>query len=323
MTFQRRIGYGDVEKYMYFDKLSNDEWLMLQPLIEQAAVCRLNRRGRPRAELRVVANAVLWVMTTGEPWSRIPYGYPSVPTCRRRFDEWLENGTLSAMADLLSKQGRTFAFVPATSSPDSGHAAPQSPRFLRSDGAPHVLWKSADAWQTVPGTMDRARETTPFAEIARRLSGEQNNPHIAPEAGPGEEEDPALQADRTGFSRWMGLLSRGKQVSHTRGYVIYAAADSLADGSFRGWADIAKDGRRVVRSGLIGPSFVKAEAGQQYALSWACKWIDQHCPVLTVTETLRVGPVLKAMPLPQPVAKLLLSLEQDEFFSRTLISNTN
>lgn len=323
MTSRWHAGYGDVEKYMYFDKLSNDEWLMLQPLIQEAGVSRLNRRGRPRAELRVVANAVLWVMTTGEPWSRIPGGYPSVPTCRRRFEEWRANGTLSAMAALLSKQGRTFAFVPTVSSPDSVYAVSQSPRFLRSDGAPHVLWKSADAWQTVPGTLDRARETTPFAEMARRLSGEQHNPHTAAEAETGEEDAPVQQAERTGFSRWMGLLSRGKQVSDARGYVIYAAADSLADGSFRGWADIAKDGRRVVRSGLIGPPFVRAEAGQQYAFAWASKWIDQHCPVLTVTETLRVSPALKTMPLPQPVVKLPLSLEQDEFFSSTLISNTN
>jgi transposase len=299
---------------MYFDKLSNDEWSLLQPLIQDAAAYRLNRRGRPRAELRVVVNAVLWVMTTGEPWSRLPCEYPSVPTCRCRFEEWRANGTLSALVAVLSQHGRTFAFVPTTSSPYPGRAAPQSPRFFRNDGTPQVLWKSAEAWQSAPGTMERVRETTPFTEIARRLSGGENNPHIALEGEPIAQEDQALQAGRNGFSPWMGLLSRGKQVSDARGYVIYAAADTLADGSFRGWADIVKDGRRVVRSGLIGPPFVKAEAGQQYALGWARKWIDQHCPVPTITETLKASPVLKALPLPQPAAKVHVNLEQDDFF---------
>ena len=75
---------GCVENRMFFDELSNDEWAQLAALVSDEPAVRLNRRGRPRAEPRIVANAVLWILTTGEPWSKLPGRYPSGPTCRRR-----------------------------------------------------------------------------------------------------------------------------------------------------------------------------------------------------------------------------------------------
>lgn len=50
---------------MFFDELNDEEWFRLSPLIADEPI-RLNRRGRPRAEPRVVANAVLWILTTGD-----------------------------------------------------------------------------------------------------------------------------------------------------------------------------------------------------------------------------------------------------------------
>lgn len=102
---------------MFFDELSNDEWALLAALVSDEPAVRLNRRGRPRAEPRIVANAVLWILTTGEPWSKLPGRYPSGPTCRRRFEEWQLNGTLLEMVRLLSQTGRTFAYVPQPAPP--------------------------------------------------------------------------------------------------------------------------------------------------------------------------------------------------------------
>lgn len=97
---------------MFFDELNDEEWARLSTLIADEPI-RLNRRGRPRAENRVVANAVLWILTTGEPWSKLPGRYPSGPTCRRRFEEWLASGTLGEMVRVLSEEsGRAFAYVP-------------------------------------------------------------------------------------------------------------------------------------------------------------------------------------------------------------------
>ncbi len=42
---------------MFFDELSNDEWALLSALVSDEPAVRLNRRGRPRADPRVVANA--------------------------------------------------------------------------------------------------------------------------------------------------------------------------------------------------------------------------------------------------------------------------
>jgi hypothetical protein len=48
----------------------------------------------------------------------------------------------------------------------------------------------------------------------------------------------------------------------------------------RAWAEIMKDGKRVERSGLVGPRFEQAEAAEQYALDWARQWIDRECLTL-------------------------------------------
>ena len=107
---------------MFFDELSNDEWAQVSALVSDEPAVRLNRRGRPRAEPRIVANAVLWILTTGEPWSKLPGRYPSGPTCRRRFEEWQANGTLAEVIRLLTQNGRAFAYIPEPSPP----AAPRS-----------------------------------------------------------------------------------------------------------------------------------------------------------------------------------------------------
>ncbi len=113
---------------MFFDELSNDEWALLAALVSDEPAVRLNRRGRPRAEPRIVANAVLWILTTGEPWSKLPGRYPSGPTCRRRFEEWQLNGTLLEMVRLLSQTGRTFAYIPQPAPPAAAKPARGSPR---------------------------------------------------------------------------------------------------------------------------------------------------------------------------------------------------
>ncbi|HEU4771290.1 MAG TPA: hypothetical protein VFS68_03945, partial [Candidatus Udaeobacter sp.] len=55
-------GPGCVEKNMFFEELTDDEWARLAPLAADEPI-HPHRRGRPRAEPRVVANAVLWILT--------------------------------------------------------------------------------------------------------------------------------------------------------------------------------------------------------------------------------------------------------------------
>ncbi|KAA1012124.1 transposase [Paraburkholderia panacisoli] len=164
---------------MFFDELSNDEWALLAALVSDEPAVRLNRRGRPRAEPRIVANAVLWILTTGEPWSKLPGRYPSGPTCRRRFEEWQLNGTLLEMVRLLSQTGRTFAYIPQPAPPVGAKpavkpapVAAEAPG-MRDEGLRGVSWKSPESWQApgVSSTLSHWRSADPIADITRQLSG--------------------------------------------------------------------------------------------------------------------------------------------------------
>jgi transposase len=309
---------------MFFDELSNDEWALLAVLVSDEPAVRLNRRGRPRAEPRIVANAVLWILTTGEPWSKLPGRYPSGPTCRRRFEEWQLNGTLLEMVRLLSQTGRTFAYVPQPAPPVAAKpAAPvaETPS-VRDEPLRGVSWRSPESWQA-PGSASSSlgswRSADPIADITRQLSGAANVPagsrapaaavaaparHVVRGAGlPRPDEARAVGAAMHGLnsaiasaratpapddgsgslsraSLSMGLAPRGTEIADRRGYVIYVAAEQVPNAMYRAWAEIMKDGKRVERSGLVGPRFAQAEAAEQYALDWARQWIDRECLTL-------------------------------------------
>jgi transposase len=309
---------------MFFDELSNDEWALLAALVSDEPAVRLNRRGRPRAEPRIVANAVLWILTTGEPWSKLPGRYPSGPTCRRRFEEWQLNGTLLEMVRLLSQTGRTFAYVPQPAPPVAAKpAAPvtETPR-ARDESLRGVSWRSPESWQA-PGTsnsLSNWRSADPIADITRQLSGLPNVPPVSraqavfttvaasatrpatyaarqsvDEAGAvgaamhglnsaiaSARGAHALDDQRNPLS--MSLAPRGTEIADRRGYLIYVAAERVPNAMYRAWAEIMKDGKRVERSGLVGPRFAHADAAEQYALDWARQWIDRECLTLAAAE---------------------------------------
>ncbi|MDE1184329.1 transposase [Paraburkholderia sp.] len=325
---------------MFFDELSNDEWAIVSTLVSDEPAIRLNRRGRPRAEPRVVANAVLWILTTGEPWSKLPGRYPSGPTCRRRFEEWQQNGTLLHMVRLLEQTGRTFAYIPEAAPPVAAKpavpaAAPVAP--ARDEGLGGVSWKRPESWQT-PGASNAAprwRAPDPMADIARQLGAldpvivdavtevraetpvavamshaEAANASamLRPVRAPYGASVPAAsvaggyapyqpqgvhastsyascpaqagyglmrEADRR-RPLSMSLSPRGTPIADRRGYAIYIAAEAVPNTMYRAWAEIVKDGKRVERSGLVGPRFADADAATQFALEWARQWIDRH-----------------------------------------------
>ncbi|WP_233829997.1 transposase [Paraburkholderia sp. ZP32-5] len=371
---------------MFFDELNNDEWALIAPLVADEPAVRLNRRGRPRAEPRIVTNAVLWILTTGEPWSKLPGRYPSGPTCRRRFEEWQLNGTLLEMVRLLSHSGRTFAYIPQPAPPVTAKpAAPAAPTpSVRDEGLRGVSWKSPESWQApgVSSTLSQWRSADPIADITRQLSGlPQAAPARAPSvpaatiAGPAMEVDPIAQRyapfdagiarvtsaataatasamhmtnaanatnaidrrstpgaasfasaecapapdeQRTPLS--MGLAPRGTQLADPRGYLICVVVEQVPGAMYRGSAEVMKDGKRVERSGLVGPRFEDARDAQQYALDWARQWIDRECvaqaagpaqvvPSASPAATVAVAPVQTSPAYAQrPLARALPAL---------------
>jgi transposase len=316
---------------MFFDELRNDEWALLTALVSDEPAVRLNRRGRPRAEPRIVANAVLWILTTGEPWSKLPGRYPSGPTCRRRFEEWQLNGTLLEMVRLLSQTGRTFAYVPQPAPPVA--AKPAAPAAetpsTRDEGLRGVSWKSPESWQApgVSNTLGHTRSADPIADITRQLSGLATTAPVArtqansaasstsstsvsalrpamraaEPAGFGEagavgaamgQLDSAIASarraqtpdDRRGPLS-LSLAPRGMQIDGPHGYLIYVVAEQVPNAMYRAWAEIMKDGRRVERSGLVGPRFADANEAEQYALDWAQQWIDREHATQAAAES--------------------------------------
>lgn len=282
---------------MNFEEMSDDEWTMVSSLVSDEPPIRLNRRGRPRAEPRVVANAVLWILTTGESWSRLPARYPSGPTCRRRFDEWHVSGTLVEIVERLSRVGRHFVYVPEPAQPVAQSAAAVVEEAVEDDGLPAVFWKSPEAWQA-PDAVSNAASGTALADPIERMTRQLASappPMSVPErtsvararttgAAPSaaslaqsrplpRDESPAAARSVLGASS----APQSVQVAEWRGYAIDLTVQPVRERMYRAAVEILKDGRRVERSGLIGPPFQDRDAAKHFAFDWARKWIEREC----------------------------------------------
>jgi transposase len=250
-----------------FEELNDEEWARIGPLAADEPV-HPHRRGRPRAETRVVANAVLWILTTGERWSKLPARYPSGPTCRRRFDEWLADGTLIEMVNVLSDSGRAFTYVPqpqpVVPAEPKCVPAPESPR-LRG-----VFWTNPESWQEAGSCTYRAGDLP--VESPRALRSSNDALSAMRELG---HAAPAFNA----------AAPIHKRTDDYCGYTIHATAQPVTRQmrlSYRASAEIARHGKRVERSGLIGPCFTDYESAERHALEWARDWIDRHTSAAAV-----------------------------------------
>ncbi|SFV08962.1 transposase [Pseudoduganella namucuonensis] len=92
-----------------FDELDDQEWELIAALHGPSPAgggAGAPRRGRPAADPRAMVNAALWRLCTGAGWLTLPARYPSPTTCRRRYEQWLADGTWQAMAERLGRAGR-------------------------------------------------------------------------------------------------------------------------------------------------------------------------------------------------------------------------
>lgn len=297
---------------MFFEELTDDEWTRLAPLAADEPV-HPHRRGRPRAEPRVVTNAVLWILTTGERWSKLPARYPSGPTCRRRFDDWLADGTLTQIVAILSEFGRTFAYVPQ---PDTAvHVAPKAapmpaPESPRLRG---VFWTNPESWHAASDPAQRLDSTD--AANTNGVNGACMNtvrrelPAASSRCFPAPGAMLRAAGERSNDVPLVGSMTVTKRSEDHRGYVIHASAQPVAKQlqvSYRAAAEIVKDGRRIERSGLIGPRFPDSDTAERYALDWARDWIDRH----EAAAQARQQPVDSTSPTALPETQL--SAEQSQ-----------
>jgi transposase len=73
--------------------LTDEQWNLIEPMFPPSK-SGPGKPGRPAQPSRMILEAVLWVMRTGAPWHDLPSRYPPYQTCHRRFQQWVENGTL-------------------------------------------------------------------------------------------------------------------------------------------------------------------------------------------------------------------------------------
>ena len=84
-------------------RLVDDElWDMIAPLLPRCPR-RYRHPGRRRLDDRKVLNGILFVLTTGIAWQRLPQelGYGSGMTCWRRLRDWHQAGVWQRLHELL------------------------------------------------------------------------------------------------------------------------------------------------------------------------------------------------------------------------------
>ena len=86
--------------------LTDKQWTKLAPLLPTPRL-RRDRRGRPWRDPRDVLNGILWILRTGAPWKDLPERYPSYQTCHRRFQHWVDTGTLRRVLQALARDLET------------------------------------------------------------------------------------------------------------------------------------------------------------------------------------------------------------------------
>ena len=70
--------------------LPDELWQRMQPLLPRYRKSR--KGGRPRVDLRIVANGIFYVLRTGCQWKAAPREFASGSTLHRYFQEWTEAG---------------------------------------------------------------------------------------------------------------------------------------------------------------------------------------------------------------------------------------
>jgi transposase len=111
-------------------ELSDAQWCSVEPLFHESRVSG-PRRGRPAHCPRAVFEAILWVLSTGSVWAKLPERYPDFRTCHRRFKVWFDAGLVQqAMERLYGDEGVAMcAAMNSRMQPWRAPAGRRAPRF--------------------------------------------------------------------------------------------------------------------------------------------------------------------------------------------------
>jgi len=88
------------------EELQDEQWALIEPLLPKRRR-RADGRGRPPCDDRAVLNGILWILRSGARWKDLPERFPSYQTCHRRFQQWVEDGTLTKVLRCLAEDLRS------------------------------------------------------------------------------------------------------------------------------------------------------------------------------------------------------------------------
>jgi len=52
---------------------------------------------------RIAINGIIWILRSGARWQDLPKDFPSYQTCHRRFQQWVTDGTLRKILEVLAR----------------------------------------------------------------------------------------------------------------------------------------------------------------------------------------------------------------------------
>lgn len=90
---------------VYPSDVTEAQWARLEPLLRKP-----RGPGRPqRYPLRLIVNALLYLLRTGCQWRMLPRDYPQWTTVRYHFDEWQRTGLWDRVNTVLREEARQAA----------------------------------------------------------------------------------------------------------------------------------------------------------------------------------------------------------------------
>lgn len=240
---------------MSYVEICDAEWELISSIIDYP-IKPAGMRGRPKICARHIANAILWVITTGNAWGELPLRYPSAPTARRRLREWRSNGALDQLLNTLQMTGRSF---------DQNQINRIKNPFSKSttDINPYPP-------PEISSTPDLERVDCTSTESKTSL-GQMNHPSGPPQAP--QDVKPSFV-----HTRRVKKFTLDMEIDQTKKYVLRFIVENVEKDEYQGTAGVMRDGHYIARSSFKFPKNSLFSDSQEAVLKWAIKQIDDASP---------------------------------------------